>query len=380
MLSIGEKGLRNWRELLCLIFFLILAKTARAQEIFEYNRPLKALGMGNVYSVFVRDVDATTANPAALAFVSAISWEMVNANFGVNGLDAYNDFKDIGSISSPSDYDQVVGKKIWVSLFAKTSFAMPYFGFTAYNDGKLSAIIRNPAYPQFDANFINDTGLNAAGAIPIGPLASFGFGVKRITRWGGNQTIGLGVISSGGSSNLADQFQNKGIGYGFDLAFMMKVPSPMSPTIALTWMDVGSTAFSKIAGADAPPRIHDNLSLGLGTQLDLPGLDVSAGMEYRHITEAGIQIGKKLHFGTEISLPFVDLRAGLSQGYPTYGAGFNLFFMRLDAATYTVETGDYPGQSPENRIQLGLSFELSVDADFKFYSKDGKKRKLKQRR
>ncbi len=353
---------------------------AMAQEIFEYNRSLRALGMGNVYSVFVRDVDAPTVNPAALAFTESISWELVNANFGINGLDAYNDFKDIGSISSPSDYDQIVGKKIWVSLFAKTSFAMPYFGFTAYNDGKLSAIIRNPAYPQFDVTFINDTGLTAAGAVPLGPLASVGFGVKRITRWGGNQTIGLGTIASGGASTLTDQFQNKGIGYGFDLAFMAKIPGPMSPTVALTWVDVGSTAFSKIAGAEAPPRIHDNLSLGLGSNIDLPGLDLAAGMEYRHITENGIQIGKKLHFGSEISLPFIDLRAGLSQGFPTYGVGFNLYFMRFDAATYSVETGDYPGQSPENRIQLGLSFELSVDADFKFYAKDGKKRRLKQRR
>lgn len=362
-----------------MIFFLALEQTW-AQEIFEYNRPVRALGMGNVYSVFVRDVDAVTVNPAALAFVSAISWEMVDAAFGVNGLDAYENFRSLGDISSPSDYDQIVGKKIWISLFAKTALVMPYFGFTAYNDGKLSAIIRNPAYPEFDVQFMNDTGLGFAGALPVGPLASVGFGVKRVTRWGGNQTIGLGTIASGNASSITDQFQNKGIGYGFDLAFMMKIPGAMNPTVALTWMDVGSTAFSKISGSEAPPRLQDNLSLGLGSTMDLPGLDISAGMEYRHITENGLQIGKKLHFGTEISLPFVDLRAGLSQGYPTFGAGFNFFFMRLDAASYKVETGDYPGQSPESRIQVGLSFELSVDADFKFYAKDGKKRKLKQRR
>lgn len=362
------------------MFFLLFAESAKTQEIFEYNRPLRALGMGNVYSVFVRDVDATTVNPAALAFVSAISWELVDAAFGVNGLDAYEDFRSMTSISSPSDYDQIVGKKIWISLFAKTALVLPYFGFTAYNDGKLSAVIRNPAYPEFDVNFMNDTGLAFAGALPVGPLASVGFGVKRVTRWGGAQTIGLGTIASGDSSSLVDQFQNKGIGYGLDLAFMMKIPGALSPTVALTWMDVGSTAFAKTNGSEAPPRIHDNLSLGIGSTIDLPGLDISTGMEYRHITEDGLQIGKKLHFGTEFSLPFIDLRAGLSQGYPTFGAGFNFFFMRLDAASYKVETGDYPGQSPESRIQVGLSFELSVDADFKFYAKDGKKRKLKQRR
>ncbi|MEK6773310.1 MAG: hypothetical protein AABY64_05185 [Bdellovibrionota bacterium] len=361
-----------------MIFFLA-AQQSRADEVFEYNRSIRALGMGNVYSVFVRDVDATTVNPAALAFVSAITWELIDATFGINGVDAYNQFKDVTSISSPSDYDQIIGKKIWVSLFARTALVMPYFGFTAYNEGKLSGVIRNPAYPQFDVNFLNDTGLALAGALPIGPLASVGFGVKRVTRWGGDQSIGLGVIASGGAT-LADQFQNRGIGYGFDLAFMLKVPGPLNPSLAVTWMDVGSTAFSKISGADAPPRIQDNLSLGLGSTLDLPGLDLSAGMEYRHITETGIQIGKKINFGAEVSLPFIDLRAGLSQGYPSYGVAFNFFFMKFEAASYKVETGEYPGQSPESRIQLGLSLELSVDADFKFYAKDGKKRKLKQRR
>lgn len=363
------------------VFFLFALGVgkANAEEIFEYNRPIRALGMGNVYSVFVKDVDAPTVNPAALAFTSSISWELINAAFGINGLDAYNDFSSISSLSSPSDYDQVMGKKIWISLFARTSFTMPYFGFTAYNEGRLSGEITNPAYPQFDATFINDTGMVAAFALPIGPLASIGTSIKRISRWGGSQSISLGVISSS-SSNVMDQFQNKGLGYGLDLAFMMKFPGGLNPALALTWTDVGSTAFSRTSGTDAPPRIHDNLSLGLGSTIDLPGIDFSAGMEYRHITENGIQIGKKLHFGTEVSLPFIDLRAGLSQGYPTYGAAFNFLFMKFDAAYYNVETGDYPGQSRENRIQLGLSMELSVDANFKFIAKDGKKRKLKQRR
>ena len=62
------------------------------------------------------------------------------------------------------------------------------------------------------------------------------------------------------------------------------------------------------------------------------------------------------------------------------GIGFSFLFLNLDAAYYNVETGEYPGQTPENRVMIGLSMDLSVDANFNFYSKDGKKRKLKQRR
>ena len=81
-----------------------------------------------------------------------------------------------------------------------------------------------------------------------------------------------------------------------------------------------------------------------------------------------------------MSLPFIDLRAGLSQGYPTYGVGINLLFMEIELATATVEAGEYPGQTPEDRVLIGLSFSMEVDADFNFKTKDGKKRKLKLRR
>ena len=161
---------------------------------------------------------------------------------------------------------------------------------------------------------------------------------------------------------------------------MAEMPGPIGPRFSVVWQDVGSTAFSKTAGTDAPPRIRDNLSVGVSTSLDLPGLDLVAGLEYKHATESEYQFGQKVHLGTEISLPLIDIRGGISQGYASYGLGFNLFFVRFDVAQYTEEMGAYPGQTPQERLQAGLSIELGFDADFKLTSKDGKRRKLKQRR
>lgn len=366
----------------CLVLLLLIGFSfeLQATELYEYNRPIRALGMGNVYLPFVKDTDAPTVNPAALGFVSGISVEMLNVSMGINGQDAYNNFKNTSGVSSAADYDQFFGKKIWVGANGRVSAVMPNFGLSAYDDGKVSMILRNTAFPNIDMNFLNDYGFVIAGAFPVAPLTSMGVALKRINRWGGSQTIGLSTIAAGSSTALQNEFENKGVAYGGDVAFMMKLPTPISPSFSLVWQDIGSTAFTKTTGNDAPPRIKDNLQAGIGATLDLPGLDLAAGLEYKHINDTGVQIGKKIHTGFEIGLPFVDLRVGTNQGYSTFGAGFSFLFLNLDAAYYNVEAGEYPGQTPENRIMVGLSIDLSVDANFNFYSKDGKKRKLKQRR
>lgn len=363
-----------------LSIILILCFSSFGAELYEYNRPLRALGMGNTYLNFVKDTDAPTINPAALGFISGISLEVANIGLGLNGLETLDTYRDSGSVSSASDYDRFFGKKVWLGGNARVSAVMPNFGLSIYDDGKVSMILRNTAFPNIDMTFFNDYGLVVAGAFPVAPLTSLGLAFKRISRWGGYQTVGLSTIAAGNADALRDEFENKGVAYGGDIALMTKIPGILSPSFSVVWQDVGSTAFTKTSGIEAPPRIKDNLQAGVGLVMDLPGLDISGGFEYRHINDSGVQIGKKLHSGIEISLPLIDLRAGSSQGYTTYGAGFNFLFLNFDAAMFKAETGEYPGQTPEDRILLSLSIDLSVDANFNFYSKEGKKRNLKQRR
>jgi hypothetical protein len=327
----------------------------------------------------VNDSNALFVNPAALGRTQGLNWEVMNVEFGVNGIDVYNDFNGINA-SNPASFSEFFGKDVWLRTGGKAALTLPFFGFGAYADAQTHLVLHNPAFPQFDTTFISDYGLVAGGAFPMGPTSYGGLTFKRISRWGGQQDIDLGVIASGDTSAIADEFKNKGNGYGVDMAVMTTLPTPLSPTFSLVWQDVGSTAFAKSDGLDAPPRIHDNLSLGVSTSLDLPGLDWVAGFECRHITESEYQLGQKLHFGTEVSLPFIDLRGGINQGYASYGVGINLFLLRLDVASYTEEVGAYPGQTPQNRIEVGLSLDLSFDADFRVTNSAGKKRKLKQRR
>lgn len=363
-----------------LAFIILASSNAFGAALYEYNRPVRALGMGGVYLNFVKDTDAPTINPAALGFVSGIAVEVANIGLGINGLDTLSTYSSSGSVSNVSDYDKFFGKKIRIGGNARVSATMPNFGLSLYDDAQVSMILRNTAFPNIDMAFFNDYGLVIAGAVTVAPLTSLGVAFKRINRWGGYQTVGLSTIAAGNAEALKAEFENKGVGYGGDLAVMTKIPGRFSPSFSLVWQDIGSTAFTKTSGNDAPPRIKDNLQAGIGLLLDLPGIDLSGGFEYRHINDTGVQIGKKMHTGFELSLPLIDLRVGSSQGYSTLGAGFSFLFINFDAAMFKTEAGEYPGQTPEDQILLSLSIDLSVDANFNFYSKEGKKRNLKQRR
>lgn len=336
--------------------------------------------MGGAYIAAVEAQDAPLTNPAALAFVHEINWQILNLGGGINGVDIYNTASNLRAITSPADYSQYFGKRIWVNAQGRTSIVMPNFGLSGYDDFKTSFALHNPAYPQFSMDFINDYGLMIAGATKIGENSGFGLGIKRVYRWGGSQEIGLGIIAAGNGQQILDQFQDKGVGYGIDAAFMTKLPMASDTRLAFVWQDVGDTRFAKTAGSTAPPAIENNLQIGLASVIDLPGIDLMGAMEVRHIMNSAYSFGQKFHIGGELSLPLIKVRGGLSQGYPSYGLGFSFLFLDFDAAYYFTELGAYPGQTPENRIQLGMSLGLSLDADFKFYSKDGKKRNLKQRR
>ena len=361
------------------LLLLIFVFRANATEIFEYNIPTRARGMGGVYAAFPSETDALFVNPAALSEVQKLSWDFANVQVGFNGLQNYTAFSGLG-VGGVSAYSALYGKNLWVGGNGRSSIVLPNFGIGAFNDVKVYGALNKPPFPDFDIGYLNDFGFQVGVGFAFDSVFSWGASVKRIQRTGGDSTLGLSSIAAAAGTTIQSQFQNAGSGFSSDLALMAKFPGAFSPRIVAMWKDPGSLAFIKTAGTDNPPRIKDNFILGVGTLMEAPGLDVRLGTEFRHLNEGDIQIGKKVHFGGEVSLPLIDLRAGLSQGYQSFGAGLNLWLIKVDAAYYTVETGDYPGQTADLRTEISFSFNISVDADFKTTSKDGKSRKLKQRR
>lgn len=370
-------------RILFLILILITIKT-HAVGLYNVSRPIWSLGMGGVYTVFPREFDIPTANAAYLKRIDTMGIELFTLGIGGPGLSKIQEFQSLPPANTFADLNDYYGKPIWTGFDGRASFIMPNFGVSLYNNFSLYSYLNNPLMPEWYIEFLNDYGGTVAFAVPAGPDQSIGFAIKRINRWGGANTIGFSLIDqylqTQDTDVILDQFQDKGVGYGMDVSYLYRPEKSAGPIFTLVWKDVGYTTFQKTSGTTPPPSIHDNMIMGLGYEFDGPGIDLKAGLEYTHMTTKNVQLGKKLHFGTELSLPLVDLRAGVNQGYTTYGIGFDLWVMRFELASYTEELGVYPGQTPDSRIQIGLTMDLSVDADFGFSTRDGKKRKLKQRR
>ncbi len=367
-----------------MFLFLTMSTLCYGRGIYEYHRPVWAMGMGGVYTPFPRETDMPTANAAYLRHVHSMTLELFNLRMGAPGLTALQDLQDLPPMNSISDLNGYMGKTIWTGLDGRASLVAPNFGLSIYSDSYIRSYFTNPLMPEWYLDFISDYGFTVAAASSIGPDLSLGFAVKRINRWGGENVVGFDTIdeyiATQDSAVILDQFQDKGLGYGMDLSLLYKSDKSSMPILTLVWKDLGNTTFSKTSGSQAPPHIAQNLIFGAGYLLDGPGMDVKFGFEYRHINTINMQLGEKLHMGAELSLPLIDLRFGTSQGYATYGLGLDLWFFRLELAQYTIEQGQYPGQTPDQRIQLGLTLDLSVDADFNVTGQDGKRRKLKQRR
>nr|BFD68270.1 hypothetical protein HAGR004_32920 [Bdellovibrio sp. HAGR004] len=370
-------------KIVAAIFILIVSSRVSAQEINQSYRSIRSLGMGGAALTTTRGAEALFVNPAAMDRIEGLDIHLLGVNVGGRMLST----EDLDAISNldendPSTYNNLFGRRIYANATGSAAVALPFLGFGYYTDYNVSLELHNPGYPSFTTYFRNDEAYVIGGAYPLGPKTSLGLALKRINRWGGDvQELGLSTVANAGDlQSVMDEFQNKGTGYGVDFGLMTVADTPLNPTLTVVWKDIGDTAFTKTAGNDAPSHIPQNLGAGVSLGVDLPGLDWVIALEGQHLLDPDIQIGKKLHLGTEISLPFLDLRAGVNQGYVSYGVGMDFFIFRIDAASYTEELGVYPGQSADNRIMVGLSIDLSFDANFKFTDNNGKKRKLKQRR
>lgn len=367
------------------IILFFISWRASAAEIYEPYQTIRQLGMGGVYIFDSGDAGSMFQNPGYLCYTKGLNITVFDIRLGLGDLQAYMDLTNNGTSSLPTSMSQFYGKDIWINSNGYLAVTLPCFGVAGVYDGTASFQLHNPAYPQLNTFYLTEYGAYGGGGFQIGDRLSFGLNIKRLTRKGGPYVFGPQAIASlsgsSGVQTLAQSINNEGIGWGLDAGIVSRFDNlPFNPTLSLSWKNTGSTAFVKTNGNDAPERQKDNLTLGATIDGSIPLIGMSAGIEYRHITDNGEQIGKKIHMGAEFHLAMFDVRAGLYQGYPTYGLGIDFFLLKLDASLYKVETGVYPGQDPQQRFQIGFTTELGLDPNFNIIDMNGRSRRLKQRR
>lgn len=367
------------------IFLILSATEVFGEEITEENISVNALGMGNAYLAHSRGHDAIFYNPAGLARLSGIEWRLMGLNLGLNGLDSYDEYSDIidNSDDLPSVLNSLYGRPVWARTDFQTSVSIGSLIVGAYARGNVGFTLLNPALPNLDSNYFADYAFFAGWGVEVIPqFLDVGVVGKRITRLAGGVQIGASTLAYLDSDVLENNIQKGGTGYGMDLGARLKFPTPWNPSINFAWQDVGDTSYSIDADDPQPTSSKDRMHVGVGFERDFTAFVIRPAVDYRYLNSSNIQIGKQLHAGLEIEMPLFSVRGGFNQGYYTAGASIDVWILRIDAATYGVELGEYPGQQEDRRYVFQISTDFGFDASFKNMFNINKSRRsgLKQRR
>lgn len=346
---------------LFLIGMIWASASVGATELSNGMVSARALGMGNALVSQADDINALFYNPAGLAKVRGVNWTVFSLGAGSKNLTDYRDFENLRSDSDFADTVQgLFGKSLWVGAEGKTGIAVPMFAAAIYNNINGSIAVDNPAYPEINTNVINDYGYTAGFGIPVGPFLQVGFVGRRVKRQGGNRTFRGATVADLDPDAIISELEQWGIGYALDSGANLMIPMPLGNlTMSFVWKNMGRTVYRSDNGSDIPSD-DNNIILGMGARLHLPGVTITPEIDYTHLNLTNVQLMRKFNMGVEVGLPLLDLRAGFSEGYYSLGAGVSLGPLRVDAATYGVELGEYPGQKEDRRYMLELSLNLDV--------------------
>jgi hypothetical protein len=354
------------------IWLSMLGVNAHAVELYEDYYSIRAVGMGDAYSAVVDNDDAVFYNPAALCKASGFTFVLVDPSASVSGVTLLQDASTLSSASSSSlasTLQSFYGQDVSASVYTKTAVLLPCFEVAAYGGLSFAAKLDNPAYPNLYIRDYTDYGVAAGFGVDVVPgFATLGFTARRLDRLGNSLTLGPGIIGQLSSTALSNQLAGSGVGYALDSGFLLTVPGPVKPTLTAVYKNMGNTTFVKDSTLPTPPTVQNELILGAGFSVETLLLSIRPAFDLKHVTDQTVQLGDKVHAGVEIAIPFVALRAGLYQGYYTAGVGLNLGVLKIDAATWGVEMGEYPGQDESRRYGVEAKLEISFDADFGFSS------------
>lgn len=331
--------------------------------LHETYTSVRALGMGNAYTAVVDDGDSLFYNPAGLNRVSGVNWEIIDPRVGtddINIVQTVNSFKSSSNLTSAiqSQY----GKSEWANVGAKSVFTFPHFGAGVFGNSDTLLSVSNPPYPQLNLQSYSDYGgVVGLGFEPVPSIVKFGLDTKYIMRTGTESIFTADQLATLTSDQISNALNSSGTGYAVDTGLLVTIPSPIRPTLSFVWKNMGCTAFTKTAGPTAPPPIQDEMVIGAALEITAPLISISPAIDYKYVNRADIQFGKKISLGIEVSLPLLVFRAGFNQGYYTGGVGVDLGIIKVDAATYAEELGEFPGQIEDRRYIAQATFEVGFD-------------------
>ncbi len=400
------------RLLLLSLSLALLPCAASAQQFAQTSRPfvqaIQALGMGDAVAAIPSPHTAFFYNPAHYAFVPVmrpiINVVGVRTTFSENAVDQVRFYRkelepaiDDGlETLSPGELSALYrralelgerqtllnamapGPSLMLRLFkvgvGGGVFGNGYVNYT-YSDA-------GGGVPQLNMTGVADLIAVAGAAMDLDIIrlrrASLGVNLKYIRR---QLTIKEKPIDAMGPDEPFHVFGTEAfaadVGLMYELGKLPLIPGRFY--LGASVFDLSPSPFTydykrTLAGVYDPAvallernRVNDRFALApsyrVGVAYVAPsflGLLKQTGIAIDYVSLAEPLVEQdfltRLHIGVQAHLPFLAIRAGMNQGYPTFGAGVALGFIRLDYAYFGYEEGRTPGQNPgwNHAVQLSL--------------------------
>ena len=332
-----------------------------------FVRGIRPLGMGGAFTAVANDYNALMYNPAGLANLDKWYFTLLQVDVGTHQktLDFITWFIDNqsrltgGDLSTwkQTDIDKLSNAGVKLSVNANVlTFVGRHFGIGGF--GKVNADVSLDSgifIPKATIDVSADIIIPVSYAAYISGLDDFfnenlgggrlamGGTVKIVNRRTLKETRNALELSALNPTSYLDKIQDSKTGAGIDLGFLFDAEEDIDSTFALVVNDL----YTNIGG-DIPKL---NLRFGYAWK---PEFDIAIlsspiiALDINGINDSDLTFFNKVHMGAEIEfIKWLSIRGGFYQGYPSYGLGIPLGFLRFEFASYGTELGKYPGQIEE---------------------------------
>lgn len=388
------------------LYTLHFTGSVEASEPSAMVRGVRPLGMGGTFIALADDQNAFFYNPAGLALREKAMFTLIELPITISKdtMALYSYFQDNKTALEKFDeQSEDTKKKIMGDIIDRITLYRVHLTLSVPNFNFVTGPIK-----LANGNKIH-WGIGAFSLTDIRLKVNAGILVPNLDLWGSSDIIGIvpivykwqsapfnlpGSVSLGTNVKYIvrgrldetrrsilelenfDPAYQKGQGMGLDMGMLYEINDQWNTGMMIsdfggTNLKFESTTSAGIKKESFSDVIRPKLNVGMalkpnkiyywpGKSWDIGTKHLTLAADLNNITDPDEKLFDstffmKLHLGAELKWKMLAFRGGFNQGYPSFGMGLYLLFLKLDYAYYVDELGKFAGTNPEANHMINIA-------------------------
>jgi hypothetical protein len=323
--------------------FLFTACPAGAQEIFEFYRGVRQLGMGGAYVAVVNDETSLLTNPAGLGKLRDLMFTIVDPELSgsfndtqIATLSNASKVMDIQTLLDTLNQNKGLHWHAKAQLFP--SFVGPNFGMGVLGKYSYDAEV-NKAGTNYRVDYTNDV------APVIGYCFRFFDGIVKLgldARYVMRTEIAKDIPPTSTGLTIGS-LANTGSGLAADSGLIITAPIVYLPTLAVTVRDIGDTHYNLRSTVGTPRPTLQSVDAAIAFFPILGNhsrMTITGEVHGLATLSKETNVMRRVHAGLEFNIAdFFFVRGGMNQFYWTAGIELASERFQLQVASYGEDIG-----------------------------------------